>query len=166
MLSCRFDDDRCAADPQDRLHTKEPAEPLVAAVRGEISALDDKFIGETVGVAHAMDEMRKAFAEIDACLDRREYEQAAALGYGWVSSAFVFLQRTLRGLQGLCMEKQVIVQDLAAKLRCAYEEALPHVDAVMVSARRKETDAQRSRECAAGGFRLHAPRPRGGWSRS
>jgi hypothetical protein len=37
---------------------------------------------------------------LSASLDRREFEKASALGYGAVTAEFIFLQRTLGGLQG------------------------------------------------------------------
>jgi hypothetical protein len=112
---------------------KETAEQIIASLRAEIAAVDDETIMEVVGVTQALDELRKALDEVDACLDSRDFEKAADLGYQSVASGFIFLQRTLGGLQGSCGDKQVLVQDVAARLGCAYEDALPHVDAVMTS---------------------------------
>src|SRR5580692_7078926 len=120
--------------------TKEQARPVIESRYKDIGSLDDKTIGEVVGVAHALDDMRKALRELDACLDRREFEEAARLGYGSISSAYVFLQRTLGGLNDCSMQKQCIVQDVARELRCSYDEALPHVDAVMVSPHPKKKE--------------------------
>jgi hypothetical protein len=120
--------------------TKEQARPVIESRCKDIGSLDDKTIGEVVGVAHALDDMRKALRELDACLDRREFEEATRLGYGSISSAYVFLQRTLGGLNDCSMQKQCIVQDVARELRCSYDEALPHVDAVMVSPHPKKKE--------------------------
>jgi hypothetical protein len=49
--------------------------------------------------------LRKALGELSASLDRREFEKASAIGYGAVASEFIFLQRTLGGLQGACMNE-------------------------------------------------------------
>lgn len=115
--------------------TKERAGPVIASRRKEIDALDLRFVGEGIGVAQALDELRKALDEISTCLNRREYEKASSrLAYGPVTENFIFLQRALAGLHGACMQKQLIVQEVAAQLRCAYEEALPYVDAVMPTA--------------------------------
>lgn len=114
--------------------TKSKAGPTIASLKHEIADLDDRIIGEVVGVMQAISELRKALDEVEACLDRRQLEKAADLGYGSVSSGFVFVQRTLGGLNGVCSEKAIIVQEVAAKLACSYEEALPHVEAVMQSA--------------------------------
>lgn len=49
----------------------------------------------------------------------------------------MFLQRTLGGLQTLSFKKEAVVTEVARQLGCAYEEALPHVNEVMVSAHPK-----------------------------
>jgi hypothetical protein len=97
--------------------------------------LDDEFFGEVVGVAQAIDALRTALKEISAALDSRQFEKASAIGYGKVAEEFVFLQRTLGGLQGACLHKEMLVSDLAFALRCPYEDVLPKVDARMQSAR-------------------------------
>ena len=113
--------------------TKEKAAPIIAAMRTEIAAVDDEFIGEVVGVSQAIGELRKALNKVSACLDSRDFYKASSLGYGPVAEMFVFLQRTLGGLQGHCVDKEKLVSEVAMKLGCAYEDALPHVDAVMKS---------------------------------
>jgi hypothetical protein len=96
--------------------------------------VDGKTIMAAAGVTQALDELRNALVEVGACLGSRDFEKASALGYDSVSSGFIFLQRTLGELNNLCMNKDEIVGVVAVKLGCAYEEALPHVDAVMESA--------------------------------
>lgn len=97
--------------------------------------LDDEFFGEVVGVAQAIDALRTALKQISAALDSRQFEKASAIGYRKVAEDFVFLQRTLGGLQGACLHKEKLVSDLAFALRCPYEDVLPKVDARMQSAR-------------------------------
>ncbi|HKY40311.1 MAG TPA: hypothetical protein VJN18_30465 [Polyangiaceae bacterium] len=124
------------------------AERLVASRRNELAALDDEFFAEVVGVAQAIDALRRALSKISMALDTRQYEKASALGYEEVASEFVFLQRTLGGLQGACLKKEGLVQDLAFALRCPYEEVLPKVDALLASARpidRKQRIANRKK---------------------
>jgi hypothetical protein len=113
----------------------QKVQAVIAAVRPQIEAIDNEFIGKVVSVAQAMDELRQAIAQVDAALDRREFEKASTVGYGPVSEMFVFLQRTLGGLQGLVADKESLVAEVAMRLGCAYEEALPHVEAVMLSVR-------------------------------
>jgi hypothetical protein len=73
---------------------------FVASRRKELAALDDQFFAEVVGVAQAIDALRAALKQVSSALDARQYEKASALGYEKVASEFVFLQRTLGGLQG------------------------------------------------------------------
>lgn len=121
---------------------------LIASKRKELAALDDEFFGEVVGVAQAIDALRAALKQVSATLDARQFEKVSALGYEQVASEFIFLQRTLGGLQGACLHKERLVQDLAVALRCPYEDVLPKVDAVMESARpidRKQRIANRKK---------------------
>jgi hypothetical protein len=121
----------------------------ITSSRKKIADLDDEFFGEVIGVAQAIDALRRALSEVSGCLDRREFEKASALGYGEVAAEFIFLQRTLGGLQGACMHKERLVADLAVEARCSYEEILPKVEAVMESARpldRKQRIARKTRQ--------------------
>lgn len=131
-----------------RAGTSRKAERLLAARRTELAALDDEFFGEVVGVAQAIDALRAALKQVSAALDARQFEKASALGYEKVAGEFVFLQRTLGGLQGICLHKEKFVSDLAVALRWPYEDVLPKVDAVMESARpidRKQRIANRKK---------------------
>ena len=126
--------------------TSKRVERLLGSKRKELAALDDEFFGEVVGVAQAIDALRAALKQISAALDSRLFEKASAIGYGKVAEEFVFLQRTLGGLQGACLHKEKLVSDLAFALRCPYEDVLPKVDARMQSARpldRKQRSANR-----------------------
>ena len=121
--------------------TKEKAEAAIAPRRNEIATVDDQLMHDVVGVAQAIDDMRKALNEVESCISRRQFEKAADVGYDSVSSGFVFVQRTLGGLHERCMDKMRIVQEIATTLGCAYEEALPHVDAVMAAKRDADHEA-------------------------
>jgi hypothetical protein len=115
--------------------TSKRVERLVGSKRKELAALDDEFFGEVVGVVQAIDALRTALNQIRAALDSRQFEKASALGYEKVAEEFVFLQRTLGGLQGACLHKEKLVSDIACALRCPYEDVLPKLDAVLQSAR-------------------------------
>jgi hypothetical protein len=128
--------------------TSRRAERLVAARRKELAASDDEFFAGVGGVAQAIDALRKALSKLNSALDARQYEKASALGYEEVASEFVFLQRTLGGLQGACLHKEALVQGLVFELRCPYEDLLPKVDALLASARpinRKQRIANRKK---------------------
>jgi hypothetical protein len=109
------------------------AKTAVASVRADIAAIDEEFMRGTMSVSHALDDLAQALEDVDACLDKRQHEKSAELGYGAVSTGFVYLQRTLGELSRLEHRKALIVQELARKLRCAYEEISPYVDALMES---------------------------------
>jgi hypothetical protein len=108
-------------------------EEAIAVMREKIAAADENLMMETVGVTQALDDLRKALAEVEGDLADREFEKAAELGYSSVSSGYVFLQRTLGGLQVAYNDKCSIVSEVAAQMGCAYEEALPYVNACMES---------------------------------
>ena len=128
--------------------TPKQVERLVGSKRKELAALDDEFFGEVIGVAQAIDALRTALKQISAALDSRQFERASAIGYRKVAEEFVFLQRTLGGLQDACLRKEKLVSDLAFALRCPYEDVLPKVDAILQSARpldRKQRIANRKK---------------------
>ncbi len=78
---------------------------------------------EVVGVSQAVDALRKALDKVEVCLDERDFEKASNLGYRDVASEFIFLQRTLGGLQSSVLESQRFISDLAVELgNSNYEE--------------------------------------------
>ena len=56
----------------------------------EIKTVDDNIMGETIGVAQALDHLKQALEKVSTCLDKRQYEAASNLGYSDVSSEFIF----------------------------------------------------------------------------
>lgn len=114
------------------------AEDAIAPVRKDIEALDEDTMNCCVGVAQALGQLTEALEDVDARMNERKYEQAANLGYGSVSSGFVFLQRVLGEINSLESRKALIVQNLAMKLHCAYEDIAPAVDALMKSMQPRE----------------------------
>lgn len=72
------------------------------------------------------------------CLDKRQFEKASSLGYGDISSEFIFLQRCLGGLNHTVSQKQKITQDICLELsneleNISYEEVAPLVEKKMQS---------------------------------
>jgi len=127
---------------------RTPAQ-IAASLKSQIKEVDDGIIGETIGIAQAMSEIQKALTELDMALQNREYEQASQIGYESVTSNFVFLQRVLGCLQRACSDRELLVTEVARQAGCAYEEAMPHVHRMMVSAhplkrRRKAISANRA----------------------
>jgi len=111
-------------------------ESAIAEMSDEIKAVDNDLIMDVAGVAQALDLLRKALDKVDKCLENREFEKASSLGYSDVSSEFIFLQRTLGGLQDSYGQKQSLVSEIALKSGVGvYEEVEPFVDAVLDSSK-------------------------------
>jgi len=110
----------------------------------KINAIDNDIIMEVVGVSQAIDALRKALDKVETCLDKREFEKASHLGYRDVASEFVFLQRTLGGLQSSVLDSQRFISDLAVELGNGnYEETEALVKPYMKSLQpRKELTAE------------------------
>ncbi len=81
----------------------------------------------------ALHQLREALNKIEKSLHDRDFEKASSLGYKEVAIEFIFLQRTLGGLQDSIHEKQKLIQDIAFKTNNAYEEVAPHVEQHMDS---------------------------------
>lgn len=105
------------------------AETILTTRAAELESIDQSIMGEVVGVAQAVGDMRKALDALDDFLSERRFEKAAALGYGEVASAFVFLQRTLGGLQSADLDREAFTSSIAEQLKCSFEDAEPHVAA-------------------------------------
>jgi hypothetical protein len=89
-------------------------------------------VGEVVGVSQAIDHLRKALDKIEQCLDSREFIRASSLGYNEVASAFIFLQRTLGGLQSSSDNKDALISEICVASGVGvYEEVAPYVKEVM-----------------------------------
>ena len=61
-------------------------------------------------------------------LKNREYEKASQAGYQEVAHNFIFLQRTLGGLQTAEYRKQSFISEIAMAAKAAYEEVAPQVE--------------------------------------
>jgi len=120
---------------------KRRIEEEVAKKADEIAAIDEGFFGDVVGVAQASSQLNEALNKLERLLDDREYEKAAQLGYGDISSEFIFLQRVLGTLSGTCLSKQALVSEtvVATGIKdLSYEEVAPFVDAKIESLQPRE----------------------------
>ncbi|MCA9105570.1 MAG: hypothetical protein KDA83_09110 [Planctomycetales bacterium] len=84
---------------------------------------------ESAGVAQAVDKLRKALDKVESCLNNRQYEAVANLGYEDVSSEFIFLQRTMGGLLTAAHDRQRFISDIAGDIKLTYEIVEPLVEA-------------------------------------
>lgn len=105
------------------------ADRVLDARAGELETVDQVVMGEVVGAAQAIGDLRKALDVLDGLLDDRKFEKAAAAGYQDIASAFIFLQRTLGGLQSAEFSRHAFISSIAEDLQCAYEDAEPLVAA-------------------------------------
>jgi hypothetical protein len=110
---------------------------LINAKAAAIEALDDALMMEVVGVTMALDELRKALDLLEAHLDERAFEEASRVGYQDVAHHFVYMQRTLAGLQTVTHQKEALISTLAQEANVAYENVVPYVEEKMQSALKK-----------------------------
>ncbi len=123
---------------------KKLIENIISQKKNEIKNIDDAFIGNVIGVAQALGQLKDALKKIDACLDQREFEIASSLGYSDVSSDFIFLQRCLGGLNDTVRQKDKITQDICLELcneldNVRNEEIAPLVEQEIESLKPKDT---------------------------
>ena len=95
---------------------KKLIENIISQKKNELKNIDDTFIGNVIGVAQALRQLKDALKKIDVCLDQRKFEKASSLGYSEVSSEFIFLQRCLGGLNDTVRQKDKITQDICLEL--------------------------------------------------
>lgn len=120
---------------------EKPNEQEIIAIVEEQSALieevDNDIMMEHVAVAMALDKLREALDLLEAHLDEREFERASSVGYNEVAHNFVYVQRTLAGLQTSVFQKEGLISGVAQKARATYEDVAPFVDKKMQSSIRK-----------------------------
>ncbi|MBS3955622.1 MAG: hypothetical protein KGZ88_21985 [Methylomicrobium sp.] len=59
------------------------------------------------------------------------------MGYQEVAHNFVFLQRTLAGIQSAALQKESLISSVAQEANAAYEDVAPYVEERMESAVKK-----------------------------
>ena len=103
----------------------------------DIETLDDDIMMEVVGVAMALDKLRESLALVEMHIDGREFEKASRVGYQEVAHNFVYVQRTLAGLQTAVYQKEALISNIAQEANTSYEDVAPYVDHKMKSAVKK-----------------------------
>lgn len=91
----------------------------------------------TVGVVMAIDKLRESLDKVESHLDDREFEKASHVGYQDVAHNFVYVQRTLAGLQTAVYQKEALISNIAQEANTAYEDVAPYVDHKMQTAVKK-----------------------------
>ena len=110
---------------------------IVDEHRAAIETLDDDIMMEQVGIAMALDKLRGSLDMLEAHMDERELERASHAGYSEVAHEFVYLQRTLAGLQSVAQQKDAMISNIAQKTNTAFEDVKPFVDERMKSSVKK-----------------------------
>lgn len=105
----------------------------------EIEAVNEALIMEIVGVAMSIDKLQDALNSLQAHLDQREFEKASSVGYNELAENFVYVQRTLAGLQAAAYRKESLISSVALEARTAYENVAPYVEKRMASASPRKT---------------------------
>ena len=113
---------------------KKCIEKFISKKKDEIEAVNENFFGDVVSVAQASGQLKEALEKVDACLDKRKFEEASQLGYRDIASEFIFLQRCLGALNDTVTQKQKVIQDICIELcneldNVSYEEVAPLVEA-------------------------------------
>jgi predicted DNA-binding ArsR family transcriptional regulator len=103
----------------------------------DIETLDNSILKETVGVAMAIDKLRESLNRVESHLNDREFEKASHVGYQEVAYNFVYVQRTLAGLQTAVYQKEALISNIAQEANTSYEDVAPYVDHKMKSAVKK-----------------------------
>jgi hypothetical protein len=93
-----------------------------------IATLDDDILMETVGVTMALDKLRESLKKLSDHMDNREFEKASSVGYNELASDFVYVQRTLAGIQIIAHQKAAFISDIAREANTAYENVAPYVE--------------------------------------
>jgi hypothetical protein len=85
----------------------------------------------------ALDKLRGALDMMETHMNEREFEKASHVGYQEVAHNFVYVQRTLAGLQTAAHQKEALISDIAREANVAYEDVAPYVEKKMQTAVKK-----------------------------
>jgi len=110
---------------------------IIDGKSADIETIDNIILMETVGVAMAIDKLRESLDKVESHLDDREFEKASHAGYQDVAYNFVYVQRTLAGLQTAAYQKEALISNIAQEANTSYEDVAPYVDHKMKSAVKK-----------------------------
>lgn len=119
---------------------KNDQQKIISIIDGksaDIETLDNNILMETVGVAMSIDKLRESLVSIESHLNDREFEKASHVGYQEVAHDFVYVQRTLAGLQAAAHQKEALISNIAQEANTSYEDVAPYVDQKMQSAVKK-----------------------------
>jgi hypothetical protein len=110
---------------------------IIDGKSADIETIDNNILMETVGVAMAIDKLRESLDKVESHLDDREFDKASHVGYQDVAHNFVYVQRTLAGLQTAAYQKEALISNIAQEANTSYEDVAPYVDHKMQTAVKK-----------------------------
>lgn len=119
---------------------KNDQQTIISIIDGksaDIETLDNNILMETVGVAMAIDKLRDSLDSVELHLNDREFEKASHVGYQEIAHNFVYVQRTLAGLQAAAHQKEALISNIAYEANTSYEDVAPYVNDKMQSAVKK-----------------------------
>lgn len=70
-------------------------------------------------------------------MNEREFEKPFHVGYQEVAHNFVYVQRTLAGLQTAAHQKEAFISDITQEANATYEDVAPYVEKKMQTAVKK-----------------------------
>ncbi|SMF97930.1 hypothetical protein SAMN02949497_0328 [Methylomagnum ishizawai] len=76
----------------------------------------------------ALDKLRESLDKVNIYLKDRDFDKASQAGYEDVAQNFVYLQRTLAGLQSVAHDKAALISGIAQSANVAYEDVSPYVE--------------------------------------
>ena len=110
---------------------------IIDGKSADIETIDNTILMETVGVAMAIGKLRESLNKVESHLDDREFEKVSHVGYQDVAHNFVYVQRTLAGLQTAAYQKEALISNIAQEANTSYEDVAPYVDHKMQTAVKK-----------------------------
>lgn len=102
-----------------------------------IEIIDNDIMLETVGVDMALDKLRRVLVMMKIHMNEREFEKPFHVGYQEVAHNFVYVQRTLAGLQTAAHQKEAFISDITQEANATYEDVAPYVEKKMQTAVKK-----------------------------
>ncbi|NOU15692.1 MAG: hypothetical protein HOO92_17315 [Methylococcaceae bacterium] len=110
---------------------------LVEGKAADIQTIDNNLLMEKAAVAMAIAKLRETLDKLEGHLNDREFQKASHVGYDELAHHFVYVQRTLAGLQTAAYQKEGLISNIAQEASAAYEEVAPHVDQKMQMAEKR-----------------------------
>ncbi len=110
--------------------SEEQANAIKASISKRAIELEDAYLNvliQSVPVLTIADALKKSIDEIASSIKSDQFELAADLGYGDLSSNFVWMQRTLGSVNDAAMQCSEAISEVAGDCGLAHEQVKPLV---------------------------------------